>query len=259
MTRVLGLHGPDGASRYPAKAALVQGNLLIQSLAPDDRDALLAASTAVEFEAGHVFCEAGDDSVEILFPERGVISALSVMEDGRSVEIYMIGREGMTHPIAADAVARCSSRLMAQEAGSGRRIEASRLRALMDDRPGLRDVIAIYALRLMGEVEQSAACNALHRSDQRFAKWLLRYHDRIEGDEMRLTQEFLGSMLGAQRSTVNEAAQQLQRVGALRYSRGRLTIRDRTALERSACECYRVHASVLDHKVAHPRLTNGHR
>ena len=82
------------------------------------------------------------------------------------------------------------------------------------------------------------ACNALHRADQRFAKWLLRCHDRLDGDTLHLTQEYLASLLGSQRTTVNEAAQGLQKAGAITYSRGRVTIIDRAALERAACECY---------------------
>jgi CRP-like cAMP-binding protein len=266
MSRVLGLSGDSGGGlgataqvRYPAKMPLSDGNALILSLPAEDRDALMAASTPFEFEQGHIFCEAGDEVCDVTFPEKGVISAVSVMEDGRTVETYMIGREGVTHPIAPDAVSRCYSRLVAQIAGSGRRIDATRLRALMDERIVLRDVMSIYALRLMSEMEQSVACNALHRSEQRFAKWLLRGHDRIEGNEMRLTQEFLASMLGSQRSTVNEAAQQLQRAGAIRYSRGRVTILDRSALEKAACECYRVHCGSLQNRVIHPRLSNNGR
>lgn len=266
MTRVLGLNSELGAGLYvgeraafPAKMSLPEGNLLILSLSASDREAMMAASSPYEFELGHIFCEAGDEPPDVTFPERGIISAVSTMEDGRTVETYMIGREGVTHPIAPDVVTRCYSRLVSQVAGAGRRIDAYRLRTLMDERQGIRDVMAIYALRLMSEVEQSCACNALHRSDQRFAKWLLRCHDRIEGDEMRLTQEFLAGMLGSQRSTVNEAAQTLQRAGAIRYSRGRVVIVNRQSLEKAACECYRVHSSSLDNPIVHPRLSTSGR
>jgi CRP-like cAMP-binding protein len=112
----------------------------------------------------------------------------------------------------------------------------------MKERPGLRAAVADYVIAVQNELEQSAACNALHRSDQRFAKWLLRCHDRVEGDTLQLTQEYLASMLGSQRTTVNEAAQSLQKAGAITYSRGRVTITDRATLERVACECYRAGA-----------------
>jgi len=96
-----------------------------------------------------------------------------------------------------------------------------------------------YVAGQQGELEQSAACNALHRAEQRFARWLLRSHDRIGDDVMRLTQEALASILGAQRTTVNDAAQALQRAGAIAYSRARLRIVDRAVPERAACECFR--------------------
>ncbi len=151
----------------------------------------------------------------------------------------MVGREGVTHPSATGPEpVRSYSRHVAQADGQARRIEVSKLRELMNERHELRAVIAGYASGLQAELEQSGACNALHRSDQRFAKWLLRCHDRIDGDTLHLTQEYLGSMLGAQRTTVNEAAQTLQKAGAITYSRGRITIVDRAALERLACECY---------------------
>ena len=131
------------------------------------------------------------------------------------------------------------TRSVAQVAGTARRVDAAKFRALSAQRPGVRDAVADYMARLQGELEQSAACNALHHAGQRFAKWLLRCHDRVEGDTLNLTQEYLASMLGSQRTTVNEAAQGLQKAGAIAYSRGRITVLDRAALERAACECYR--------------------
>lgn len=226
-------------------------------MASEDRTALIDASTPVEFGAGHVFCEAGDEVCALDFVDRGIISAVATLEDGRTIETFMVGREGCTHPMASDAVTRCYSRLVAQISGSARRVDATRFRALVDERPGIRDVLAAYAVRLMGELEQSTACNALHRAEQRFAKWLLRCHDRIEGDQLFLTQEFLASMLGSQRTTVNEAAQQLQKAGAIRYSRGKVVVLDRAALERASCECYGVHRATMDARVLHPRSFQG--
>lgn len=213
-------------------------NYLIDRLSPEERDALLAASTPFEFELGHIFTEAGDTVSHVHFVQSGIISAVAGMEDGRTVETFMVGREGVTAPAAVGVTGRTYSRLVGQAAGETRRIETARLRQLCEERPGIRAVVALYAARLQGELEQSGACNALHRADQRFAKWLLRCHDRIDGDTLLLTQEYLASLLGSQRTTVNEAAQGLQKAGAISYSRGKLTITDRGALERAACECY---------------------
>lgn len=214
-------------------------NHLIAQLSSEDRDAVLAYASPCDFPLGHVFCEAGDLVTHLYFIDSGIVSAVAVMEDGRTVAAYMVGPEGVTSPAAAAAPAHTYSRLTAQAAGTALRVEAVRLRALMNERPGLRAVLASYAVAVQNELEQSAACNALHRADQRFAKWLLRCHDRVEGDTLNLTQEYLASMLGSQRTTVNEAAQTLQKAGAITYSRGKVTITDHTALERAACECYR--------------------
>jgi CRP-like cAMP-binding protein len=200
---------------------------------------MMLASTPFEFALGDRFAEAGDGVDYVYFVQSGIISAVAVMADGRTVETFMVGREGMTTPGAVDVPARTYSRLVGQAAGSCRRIGAAKMRTLCEERPELRSMVALYAAGLQGELEQSGACNALHRSVERFAKWLLRCHDRIDGDTLHLTQEYLASLLGSQRTTVNEAAQGLQRAGAITYSRGKVTIVDREVLERAACECYR--------------------
>lgn len=218
---------------------LSPGNRLIQGLNPDDRDALLAIATPVEFAPGHVFSEP-DDAIEHLhFIDSGFCSSVAVLEDGRTVETVMIGREGVLGVVASVVPHHAHTRSVAQVVGTARRVDAAKFRALSAQRPGVRDAVGEYMARLQGELEQSAACNALHHAGQRFAKWLLRCHDRVEGDTLNLTQEYLASMLGSQRTTVNEAAQGLQKAGAIAYSRGRITVLDRAALERAACECYR--------------------
>ncbi len=218
---------------------LSPGNRLIQGLNPDDRDALLAIATPVEFAPGHVFSEPDDPIEHLHFIDSGFCSSVAVLEDGRTVETVMIGREGVLGVVASVVPHHAHTRSVAQVAGTARRVDAAKFRALSAQRPGVRDAVADYMARLQGELEQSAACNALHHAGQRFAKWLLRCHDRVEGDTLNLTQEYLASMLGSQRTTVNEAAQGLQKAGAIAYSRGRITVLDRAALERAACECYR--------------------
>ena len=214
-------------------------NHLLDRLTADDRKAILAACTPFEFELGYVFSEAGDVVAHVHFVLSGIVSAVAGMEDGRTVETFMIGREGVTTPAAIHVPVRTYSRLVGQSAGETRPIDVVRLRTICEERPGVRTTISRYSSGVQGELEQSGACNALHRSDQRFAKWLLRCHDRLDGDTLHLTQEYLASLLGSQRTTVNEAAQGLQKAGAITYSRGKVTILDRDALERAACECYR--------------------
>lgn len=215
------------------------GNRLIGALESRDRDALLAQSTLIDFAQGHVFHEPGDPIDQVHFIERGIVSAVAVLQDGRTVETVMVGCEGVAGGLAAAVPQTAFTRNVAQVAGTARRIDAHRLRALCAERPAIREIIAAYLAGLQAELEQSAACNALHRAEQRFAKWLLRCHDRVDGAAFNLTQEYMASMLGSQRTTVNEAAQSLLKSGAITYSRGRITVLDRAALERAACECYR--------------------
>lgn len=222
------------------------GNRLINALGAEDREALLRHCTRTGFAQGFVFFEPGDEIEHIHFIDSGIASSVAVLEDGRTVETVMIGPEGLTGSAAAIVPHRAFTRNAAQVDGSSRRVDAARLRQLCATRPGIREAIAGFAADLQGELEQSAACNALHRAEQRFAKWLLRSHDRVEADTINLTQEYLASMLGSQRTTVNEAAQGLQKAGAIAYSRGRIRVLDRSSLERVACECYRATASVRD-------------
>lgn len=233
------------ASAFPDKMPLHDGNFLIESLPPDDRAALLEIARPFEFTVGHIFCDHGATVSSLDFLDKGVISAVFAMQDGRGVEAYMVGREGVTHPMALEGGSISAARLVGQIAGSGRRVDVARLSALAAERPAIRDALIAYAGRLLGELEQSTACNALHKAEQRFAKWLLRCHDRTDGDVLRLTQEFLANMLGAQRTTVNEAAQHLQKAGAIRYMRGSIQVKDRDALERASCECYAAHYETL--------------
>jgi CRP-like cAMP-binding protein len=228
--------------------ALPPGNRLLDALTPEDRKALLAHAVFIQFPQGHVFYEPGDPIEHMHFIEKGICSAVAVLEDGRTVETVMVGPEGVTGVVASTIPHESYTRSVAQVEGSSQRIEAARLRALSTERPGIRETVAGFMASMQGELEQSTACNALHRAEQRFAKWLLRCHDRVEGDTLNLTQEYLASMLGSQRTTVNEAAQGLQKAGALSYSRGRITVLDRGALEKVACECYRATVSILDER-----------
>jgi CRP-like cAMP-binding protein len=215
-------------------------NRLLSRMTADDRNAVLAIATTQDFVLGDTICAPGEPLTHLHFVNSGIISVVTEMSDGRSVESFMIGLEGVAGSGASAVPADCHGRQLAQVAGSSMRVASDRFRNLAEDRPGVRSALARYVSELQAELEQSTGCNALHGSAQRLAKWLLRCHDRVEGDVIHLTQEYLATMLGAQRTTVNEAAQSLQTAGAIRYSRGKLTVLDRDRLERSACECYQV-------------------
>ena len=205
---------------------------------------LIEEATTVAFTLGDTLIRPGPIR-HLLFPEDGIISIVVELSDGRSVEAHMVGFEGVAGGEAARVPAETTARHVCQVPGRAVRVEAARVRLLMAASPAMQTVFAEYEARLRSELERSGACNALHPAGQRLAKWLLRCHDRIASDTVFLTQEYLAAMLGAQRTTVNEGAQALQQVGAIRYSRGKLTVLDRDRLERAACECY-LHPPAID-------------
>lgn len=215
-----------------------QKNILLSRLERDDLEALMKHASKFDFEAGDEFGHAGRDVSHIYFIDHGIISAVSMMEDGESAEAFMVGSEGFTGVTAWQVPSQTSVRFFGHLAGSALRIEAAKLRALASEREGLRAALAGYDAALQVELEQTVPCNALHPAAQRFAKWLLRAHDRADGDTLVMTQEFLARMLGVQRTTVNEAAKALASTKAISYTRGKVRILDREALENAACECY---------------------
>ena len=226
-------------------------NRLLDGLPDDDRAAVLGFCARRNMVVNEEFCAPDEPIARVHFVLDGIISAVGEMSDGRSVEVFMVGYEGAAGVEAALIPARSATRMTCQADGSCLSIEAARLRELTGARPALRNALLHFQTGLQHELERSAACHALHRADQKLAKWLLRCHDRVSSDVMNLTQEYLASMLGSQRTTVNEGAQALVDQNAIRYARGRITVIDRAALERAACECYRapVGSDLPDHRV----------
>lgn len=194
--------------------------------------------SSVDFERGEVFYEPGRRIDKVYFPHSGVISLLSVMADGSAVETSTVGRESAVGLMAALTPVIAFSRVIGQSAGYASSIDARRLHGFVAASPLLRDVILRHCDALLSNAQQSVACNALHDVEERFCRWLLTCHDRADGDEIRLTQEFLAMMLGVQRTTVSQVAGVLQDAGLIRCQRGRMLILDREGLGDRACECY---------------------
>jgi CRP-like cAMP-binding protein len=226
-------------------------NRILDALPDDDRAAVLGFCLRRSMAVNEEFCAPDQQITRVFFVLDGVISAVSEMSDGRSVEVFMVGSEGAAGIEAALIPARAATRMTCQVDGSCLSIDAARLREIAAGRRSLREALLHFQAGLQHELERSAACHGLHRADQRLAKWLLRCHDRVRRDVLPLTQEYLASMLGSQRTTVNEGAQMLVDQGAIRYARGRITVLDRARLEQAACECYRapVGSDLPDHRV----------
>jgi CRP-like cAMP-binding protein len=175
-----------------------------------------------------------------ILSRKGWLRVVLYMEDGTTVEVGVIGKDGVVGlPILLGGV-QMPGETFIQIEGSGFRIEAQFMKEQFE-RPGqLRNHLQKYLLANLLQSAQNAACNRLHTIGERLARWLLTCHDRVESDQMPLTHEFLAQMLGAPRTTVTLAAGMLHQAGFIDYSRGHVTIKNRAELENAACECYGV-------------------
>jgi CRP-like cAMP-binding protein len=194
---------------------------------------------SVALEANQTIHTPGSTAEHVYFPTRGLISLVATMHDGASVEVGMIGKEGMFSVSAILGDDRPSQRAMVQLAGTALRVPVRLVRQETRTSTAFQSLLLRYAQVTMTSAAQTAACNRLHLLEQRCARWLLSAHDRAESDTFRMTHEFLAMMLGVRRPGVTVAVQALQASGVMSYNHGTMTILDRKSLEAAACECYR--------------------
>jgi CRP-like cAMP-binding protein len=215
-------------------------NRLLSSLAAADYERILPDLKAVPLKFRASLHEPGDKMPYVYFPNTGVISMLTVMEDGPAVEIATIGNEGMTDLFVFLGLEESDSRLLIQVPGTALRMESARFREHIEQIPSLRKLLGYYAVALFALVAQSAACNRMHPMVKRCARWLLMTHDRVDAAVFPMTHDFLSEMLGVRRPSVSVAAKALQEAGLITYHRGKVTVLDRAGLEAASCECYRL-------------------
>jgi CRP-like cAMP-binding protein len=192
--------------------------------------------------------EPGERIEQVHFPLDAVVSILTRMDGGQSVEIATIGNEGMVGVTVALGGSAMNSREIAtvQVPGEVVSMNADAFRAELDRRGALASLVERYTRAFFSQVFQQVACNGLHSLEQRCARWILLTGDRVGTDEFPMTHEFLAQMLGVRRASVTETARLLQQAGYLQFSRGRVAIVDRSGLEGVACECYRVTRETYD-------------
>jgi CRP-like cAMP-binding protein len=182
----------------------------------------------------------------VYFIESGVASLVNTMSNGDAAEVGTIGNEGFVGIPVLFGDDRSPTSVYMQVEGAGLKMRAHLFRAEMDRNAPLRSAMLHYVHVFFNQVAQSAACNTLHRVDQRCCRWLLTTQDRMQSDDFPLTQEFLAMMLGVRRAGVTEAASALKRGGLINYNRGTISVLDRAGLEKRTCECYRVTKRELD-------------
>jgi CRP-like cAMP-binding protein len=213
-------------------------NHFLGSLAEADLSRLKSDLTEVELERNQLLDEEGRPVAFVYLPINCVLSVVTVMRDGSEVESRTIGRESGYGLLQALGSPISYERTIAQVGGRCWRLPLEVLRRAATESEGVREAIVRHAQATLLQAAQSSACNSLHRAEQRLCRWLLLTQDRLDSDTVPLTQEHLAIMLGVQRTTVTATASHLQERGLIAYSRGRIRILDRPALERCACECY---------------------
>jgi CRP-like cAMP-binding protein len=173
-----------------------------------------------------------------LFHNTAMASVLNLMEDGKSIEVGLVGKEGFVGLPSVAGFRTSPHRVITQGGGNAFRIGAKELRGALGARPLLGTALLRYSQRLILQTTQIAACKRLHEGDERLARWLLMTHDRIGRAELPLTQEFLAQMLGSRRASVSTSAITLQKAGLISYVHGKVEILNRKGLEKASCECY---------------------
>lgn len=218
--------------------AAVLKNKFLSAIAPEDLAAMRPRMREVELRKGQVLIEQESAVEEVHFPLSAQLCNLTIFADGRSVETAVVGSEGMSGLAPFLAEAPCAWQVVVQISGSAVALPAAVLRSQARESARLRELLVRLVHDYQAQSAQTAACNTVHRSTAKLARWLLMFDDRSQGTKLEITQQDLAALMGMQRTTINQAASELKALGAIAYLRGTIRITDRSLLERSSCECY---------------------
>jgi CRP-like cAMP-binding protein len=214
-------------------------NHLLAALPPTEWQRWSPQLEHVPLPLGFVLYESGSALSHVYFPTTALVSLLYVMENGASAEIAIVGNEGVVGISLFMGGESTPSRAVVQSAGEGFRLKAQAIQEDFNRAPVLH-LLLRYTQALITQMAQTAVCNRHHSLDQQLCRWLLLSLDRLEGNELVMTQELIANMLGVRREGVTEGALKLQSAGLIRYARGHIVILDRHGLEKRTCECYAV-------------------
>lgn len=213
-------------------------NHLIELLPRTDRARLLAVCEPIQLVLSEILCESGKPTRHVYFPTEGFISLLTSVPGHPGLEVGMVGREGMVGVQLALGIVATPLRALVQGSGAAWRIGTKAFRKEVGRSIALQRSLNRYVYVLMSQLATSAACLRFHQIGSRLARWLLMTQDRAHADTFHVTQEFLAYMLGVRRVGVTRAASALHRDGLIEYTRGKLTVLNRSGLEAAACSCY---------------------
>jgi CRP-like cAMP-binding protein len=220
------------------KQRVASSNRLIAALPERKRELFLADCRLIDLTLGTVLYEPGDRLLYVYFPIDGFISMLTTVDHYSTLEVGMIGCEGMCGYTISLGDNVAPLRALTQGAGSAWRMKAATFRRHLENTPELHRIVDRYVCVLFRQLAQTTACTRFHIVEKRLARWLLMTHDRARSDSFKVTQEFLAFMLGVRRSGVTAAASTLQSRSLIQYRRGNMTIVNRERLEAAACACY---------------------
>jgi len=206
----------------------------------------------VNMPLGKVLYESGSRLSHVYFPTTSIVSLLYVMEDGASAEIAVVGNEGIVGISLFMGGESTPSRALVQSAGQGFRLKSDLMLQEFNRAGPVLHLLLRYTQALITQMSQTAVCNRHHSLDQQLCRWLLLSLDRLNSDQLAMTQELIANMLGERREGVTEAAGNLQQAGLIRYQRGHITVIDRAGLEQRTCECYAVVKKEYDRLLPQP-------
>jgi len=235
-----------------AAAHAPEQNQILNALPSEVRARLFTHLKLVQLPLGKVLYESGGLLRHIYFPIDVIVSLLYVLDNGASAEIAVVGNEGVLGVALFMGGETTTNRAIVQSAGWAYRLTGSRLKEEFGRHTSLLHILLRYTQALITQMAQTAVCNRHHSVDQQLCRWLLLSLDRLNSDEVTMTQELIANMLGVRREGVTEAAGKLQKMGAIRYSRGHITVLNRLLLESSCCECYAVVKKETDRLLAAP-------
>ena len=215
-------------------------NQLLASLPDAEWQRWLPQLELVDLPLGKVLYESGGQMSYVYFPTNAIVSLLYVLENGASAEIAVVGCEGVVGISIFMGGGSTPSRALVQSAGKGFRLRSDAIKAEFEHSGPVMHLMLRYTQALITQMTQTAVCNRHHSLDQQLCRWLLLSLDRLQGNDLVMTQELIANMLGVRREGVTEAALQLQKLGLIRYARGHITVLDRPGLEARTCECYEV-------------------
>ena len=216
------------------------GNRLLARLHQEELERLLPHLEQVSFTLGEVIYESGGKQSYIYFPTTAIISLLYMMENGSSAEMGVAGNDGLVGIALFMGGDTVPNRAVVSSAGDALRMKSKVLQEEFAQGGTFQRLLLRYTQALMTQMSQTAVCNRLHAVEQQLCRWLLLSRDRLDSDELVMTQELIANMLGVRREGVTQAAGRLQETGLISYVRGRIRILDRSGLEAMVCECYRV-------------------